>query len=201
MQYILQTQVRSHRMDRDIEVAGTFIWVEVDWDERIAYRSKGVTFPVSYDISLHLLVAKQLDIHHYFSIELPIFVKEEIPFEEAHLIYVYQLVLGYLRFTTLRITNFRVRKVLLFPSMSEVLLGSKLFLAGLFLFSGSDLNVKNGTAKAALCLYLILLLLSLPGRLWPLSGRSWIAGYWWYLNFWGWLAVHSWDMKTFQIYS
>jgi len=133
-----------------IEVTGTFIGIEVDWNERIAYGSKSMTLPISYDINLHLLIAKQLNIHHYFSIKLAFLIDKEITFKQTHLIDIHKLILDYLIFTTLRITNLRVRKVLLFPSISEVFVGSKLFLVGLLLLSGYDLNVKNGTANTAL---------------------------------------------------
>jgi len=137
-------------MYRGIEVTGTFIGIEVDWNERITYGSKSMTLPISYDISLHLLIAKQLNILHYFSIKLAFLIDKEITFKQTHLIDIHKLILDYLIFTTLRITNLRVRKVLLFPSISEVFVGSKLFLVGLLLLSGYDLKVKNGTANTAL---------------------------------------------------
>jgi hypothetical protein len=132
-----------------IEITGTFIGIEVDWNKRITHGSKSMTLPISYDISLHLLIAKQLNIHHYFSIKLAFLIHKESTFEKTHLIDIDELILDYFMFTTLRITNLRVKNVLLFPSISEVFVGSKLFLVGLLLLSGYDLKVKNGTANTA----------------------------------------------------
>ena len=182
-----------------IKVTSTLVRVEVNWKEGAANWSERMPLPVSHNISLSLLVAQQLNINGQLAIELSSLISQQHPFEQTHLIYADLLVLNRKEPTTFRMMNFRERKVLLLPSISEVLVGSTWFRVDLLLISDYDLKVRNGTAKVALWVIRLVPTLLRLGRQWLWFERNLIGGCWLYLDFWGWSVVSSSSKKAFKV--
>ena len=87
----------------------------------------------------------QLNVYPYLPVDNSCFICDQSSLKKTHLADVNLLILNILHFTTFRMINLRVKK-LLFSSISEVLEGSNVFRKGFVDFSGSDFKVKKGTA-------------------------------------------------------